>query len=138
MSWHQIQKIFPGLLNICAKFEEIPSTRLSKDVIGRQTCGAGGYGGPFRENSSHMQTSVPRGTLNYQLHMTQITKIFGYCIQDQNFKPVNFILLISRKYIFWCAQNKFIPNFLQLKKLIHSSDECDCEMRTWKDLLSED
>ena len=51
MSWHQIQKIFPGLLNICAKFEEIPST--SKDAIGRQTCGAGRYdgaGGPFREN----------------------------------------------------------------------------------------
>ena len=61
MSWHQIQKIFPGLVNICAKFEEIPST--SKDAIGRQTCGASGYGGPFRENSSHMQTSVPRGTL---------------------------------------------------------------------------
>ena len=60
MSWHQIQKIFPGLLNICAKFEEIPST--SKDAIGRQTCGAGG---PFLENSSHMQTSVPRGTLKY-------------------------------------------------------------------------
>ena len=58
-------KIFTVLLNICAKFEEIPST--SKDAIGRQTCGAGGYGGacgPFRENSSHMHTSVPRGTLN--------------------------------------------------------------------------
>ena len=59
MLWHQIPKIFPGLLNICAKFEEIPST--SKDAIGRQTCGASG---PFRENSSHMQTSVPHGTLN--------------------------------------------------------------------------
>ena len=55
----QIQKIFPGLLNICAKLEEIPST--SKDAIVRQTCGAGG---PFRENSAHMQTSVPGGTLN--------------------------------------------------------------------------
>ena len=60
MSWHQIQKIFPELLNIGAKFEEIPST--SKDAIGRQTCRAGGDGGysgasgPFRENSSHMQT----------------------------------------------------------------------------------
>ena len=66
MSWHQIQKIFPGLLNISAKFEEIPST--SKDAIGRQTCEAGGYGGagrPFHENSSHMQTCVPRGTLNH-------------------------------------------------------------------------
>ena len=63
MSWHQIQNIFPGLLHICAKFEEIPST--SKDAIGRQTCGAGGYGGPFRENSSHMQTSVPHRTLKY-------------------------------------------------------------------------
>ena len=62
---YQIQKLFPGLLNICAKFEEIPST--SKDVIGRQTCGAGGYGGasgPFRQNSSHKQTSVPHRTLN--------------------------------------------------------------------------
>ena len=58
-------KIFPGILNICAKFEEIPST--SKDAIGMQTCGAGGYGGPFCENSSHMQTSVPRGTLNTKL-----------------------------------------------------------------------
>ena len=89
--------------------------------------------------------------VNYRLHMTQISKIFGYCIQDQNFKPVNFILLISRKYIFWCAQNKFIPNLLQLKKLIQqryreqqylaklsSIDESDCEMRTWKDLLNED
>ena len=79
--------------------------------------------------------------LNYQLHMTQISKVFGYCIQDQNFKPVNF----------WCAQNKFIPNFLQLKKLIQqryhkqqyltklsSSGKFDHEMRTWKDLLSED
>ena len=50
---------------ICAKFEEIPST--SKDDIGGQTCGYGGAsgaGGPFRENSSHMQTSVPRRTLN--------------------------------------------------------------------------
>ena len=47
--------------------EEIPST--SKDAIGRQTCGDGGYsgaGGPFHENSSHMQTSVPRGTLNFK------------------------------------------------------------------------
>ena len=89
--------------------------------------------------------------VNYQLHMTQITKFFGYCIQDQTFKPVNFILLICRKYIFWCAQNKFIPNFLQLKKLIlqrycepqyltklSSSDEFDREMKIWKDLLSED
>ena len=91
--------------------------------------------------------------VNYQLHMTQITNIFGYCIQDQNFKPVNFILLISisRKYKFWCSRNKFIANFLQLKKLIQqryceqkyltklsSSDEFDREMRTWKDLLSED
>ena len=62
MSWHQIQKIFPGLLNICAKFEEIPST--SKDAIGRQTCGYVGAGRPFHKNSSHMQTSVPRGMLN--------------------------------------------------------------------------
>ena len=59
MSWHQIQKIFPEQLNICIKFEEIPS--ISKDAIGRQTCGVGG---PFCENSSHMQTSIPRGTLN--------------------------------------------------------------------------
>ena len=49
---------FPGLLNICAKFEEIPST--SKDAIGRQTCGAGGA---FRENSSHMQTSVEQSRI---------------------------------------------------------------------------
>ena len=102
----------------------------------------------------HLWTDIKqwiKRKVNYRLHMTQITKIFGYFIQDQNFKPVNFILLISRKYIFWCAQNKFIPSFLKLKKLIQqryceqqylaklsSSDEFDREMTTWKDLLSED
>ena len=43
--------------------------------------------------------------------------IFGYSIQDQNFKPVNFMLLIRRKYVFSCTHNKFIPSFLQLKIL---------------------
>ena len=87
MSWHQIQKIFPGLLNICAKFEEISST--SKDAIGRQTCGYGGYGGaggPFRENSSHMQTSVPCGTLNSgkQLEITNLAKKILFFVRLQN------------------------------------------------------
>ena len=70
MSWHQIQKIFPGLLNICAKFEEIPST--SKDAIGRQNYGA------------------PRGTLNYTEHLTKA--VFGslyvvtrFSISEQHF-----------------------------------------------------
>ena len=81
MSGHQIQKIFPGLLNICARFEEIPST--SKDAIGKQTCGAGRYGGPFHKNSSHMQTSVHCGTLNYlSISITSLT-VFSWILKTR-------------------------------------------------------
>ena len=75
MSWHQIQKIFPGLLNIGAKFEEIPST--CKDAIGRQTCEAGGYGGPStRIPPICKQASLARRlitALNFSLLLKTVT-----------------------------------------------------------------
>ena len=64
-------EIFPGLLNISAKFEEIPST--SKDAIGRQTCGAGG---PFCENSSHMQTRLIPSTPEYSQPMISYMLVY--------------------------------------------------------------
>ena len=83
---------------------------------------------------------------NFQLQMTHITKLFENCIQDQNFKAFNFVFLITRKYVFWYARNKFIPSFLQLKNeikqryleqeylatLSYQDSGFDCELGIWK------
>ena len=62
ISLHDIQNISPGWRIIHAKFKGIPQSGYR--AIVKRKCGAGGAGGTFRENFSHMQTSVPRGTLN--------------------------------------------------------------------------
>ena len=47
---------------------------------------------------------------NYiQIETSNKLKSCGYLIQDQKFCPLNFILVIARKYIFWCSQNRTDP-----------------------------
>ena len=43
-------------------------------------------------------------------------KLFGYLEQNRNSIPLNFIILISKKYIFWCAKKKFQVNIYFLQK----------------------
>ena len=60
--------------------------------------------------------------LGVNLVLTNLMKLHGYLLNDQKFWPLNLILMITRKYIFWCAKNKYKLNihFLQkeIKKLI--------------------
>ena len=66
---------------------------------------------------SHTQRSVPCGTLHYVLG--EVNKLFGYLVQDQNFLPMNFILLLTREYIFWCAKKKLLPKMDHLKIILN-------------------
>ena len=45
--------------------------------------------------------------LGINIVLTNLMKLHGYIISDQNFWPLNLILMISRKYIFWCAKNDY-------------------------------
>ena len=45
------------------------------------------------------------------------TKILGYHIRDENFWPLNFILLIAKHYIFYCARNNESLNIFCLQQL---------------------
>ena len=56
-----------------------------------------------------------------QIELSKIVKVFGYLIQDQNFWPINFIILTTRKYIFWCSQKKKNPELGVLKKEIKNA-----------------
>ena len=45
-------------------------------------------------------------------------KLHGYIITDQNFWPLNLMLMITRKYIFWCAKKDYKLNIFFLQKEI--------------------
>ena len=55
--------------------------------------------------------------LGENLVLTNLMKLHGYLQNDQKFRPLNLILMITRKYIFWCAKQNYKLNiyFLQNK-----------------------
>ena len=55
------------------------------------------------------------------IKISKIEKLFGYLIQNQHFWQINFILLITRKYIFRCSQKKTKPDMDMLKKEIKNA-----------------
>ena len=68
-----------------------------------------------------------KNRLLIQIELTDSRKILGYEHYDQHFWPLNFLLLISRQYIFLCAKNNCKPNFYFLqKKCEHKFNEQKC------------
>ena len=43
-------------------------------------------------------------------------RLFGYLKYDSHFWPLNFLLLITRKYIFWCTTKQYPPDIYFLQK----------------------
>ena len=56
--------------------------------------------------------------LGVNLVLTNLMKLHGYLLNDQNFWPSNLILMITLKYIFWCAKNNYKLNIFFLQKEI--------------------
>ena len=50
------------------------------------------------------------------LKLDETTKILGYSKYDSNFWPLNFVLILTRYYIYWCSKNKFSLNVFHLQK----------------------
>ena len=55
------------------------------------------------------------------IKFTDDVKILGYYQHDQNYWPINLILLTTKRYIFWCSQKNFRPSIYLLQTEIKKS-----------------
>ena len=86
--------------------------------------------GLYEENVEHLFCKCKEATqlwenveqwINNKLGLQILTnhmKYLGYFIYryDQNFWPLNLVLMTTRKYIFWCSKNGFKLNIYFLQK----------------------
>ena len=61
--------------------------------------------------------------ISYNAEWTNVTKVLGYEKQDEHFWPINFILIITRHYIFSCAQKRKKLDIFRLQKIIQDRYE---------------
>ena len=54
--------------------------------------------------------------LPINFNITDSMKILGHLTYDKNFWPLNLILLVTRKYLYWCSSNDFKVNIYYLQK----------------------
>ena len=50
------------------------------------------------------------------LELNDTTKILGYTTYDENFWAINFILIVTRFYIYWSSKKKLYLNIFHLQK----------------------
>ena len=53
--------------------------------------------------------------IGIDFNFSKSMKILGYLVKDSNFWPVNFILLLTRRYIFWCSRKGYALNIFSLQ-----------------------
>ena len=58
---------------------------------------------------------------SFELNLSAETIILGYLNTDTNFEPINFILLVTKHYLFNCASQSKMPRFHILKNRIQQS-----------------
>ena len=58
-----------------------------------------------------------KNSISYVLDLNRIIKILGYTINDENFWPLNFLLLIVRNYIFNCSKHNRHLNIYNLQMI---------------------
>ena len=63
-------------------------------------------------------TTWVKNKIGINLRIGNVEKILGYHYCDKNFTPVNFLLLHTRKYIFWCARKNHSLNFYFLQSTL--------------------
>ena len=56
-----------------------------------------------------------RNKLGINITISKSMKILGYLFHDVNFWPLNFVLLITRKYIFQCSKKGYQLNIFALQ-----------------------
>ena len=59
-----------------------------------------------------------KNKIGFHLQLSDTAKILGYLQMDVNFWPINFIVLVTRKYIYWCSRKGYAMNIFHLQKEI--------------------
>ena len=90
--------------------------------------------GKYEENIDHLfnkckevtslWTNIERwikNKLGVNITLTTPMKILGYLIRDENFWPLNLVLIVTRRYIFWCSKNNFHLNIYFLQKEVRKT-----------------
>ena len=87
--------------------------------------------------------------IGFQIELTNDEKILGYYKTDQNFWPLNFVILITKKYIYWCSckemnldiyflQKEFSRVFIEQKTLFRinlNQNNFDRKWEQWNGLV---
>ena len=87
--------------------------------------------------------------IGFQIELTNDEKILGYYKTDQNFWPLNFVILITKKYIYWCTckemnldiyflQKEFSRVFIEQKTLFRinlNQNNFDRKWEQWNGLV---
>jgi len=73
---------------------------------------------PFSNGLWHSAEQWIFNRTRLQITFDDKTKIFGYNYKNQNFTPINTILLVIKSYIFWCSRNNIIPNIINCQNRI--------------------
>ena len=53
-----------------------------------------------------------------KLRITDSMKILGYIERNKDYWPINFVILVTKKYIYWCSKKGFMLNVYFLQKEI--------------------
>ena len=53
-----------------------------------------------------------------KLRITDSMKILGYIERNKDYWPINFVILVTKKYIYWCSKKGFMLNIYFLQKEI--------------------
>ena len=89
-----------------------------------------GLCGSESETMIHMFTQCPKvkelwinifswieHKLSVKLELDTVAKVLGYPTQNEHFWPLNFILMITKQYIFSCCKNKEKTNIFSLQQI---------------------
>ena len=57
--------------------------------------------------------------LGIDIRLTPTMKMLGYIVKDENFWPLNLVLMTTRKYIFLCSRKGFKLNVFFLQQEVH-------------------
>ena len=56
-----------------------------------------------------------------KLKVTDSMKILGYIERNKDYWPINLVILVTKKYIYWCSKKGFMLNIYFLQKEIRKS-----------------
>ena len=62
-----------------------------------------------------------RNVLNITIDLSNFDIIMGYHLKNQNYVPINFLIINTKAYIFWCSRHNRTPNIFTVQNRLNAS-----------------